>query len=275
MSQVRKYASGIRVDRKMPNHRDTDATACRAVWLPLSPVLVLSHLHTACRLYNRSTTEYNGPRRPRRTWWARHAHDEVLNEHAMVLSRPAITPRDLMCTLSAVITRNTQIEDTCIVFESWHISSTHAFVFSCLAIVALGVLYEWLREAQKTMDRKIAATLSAQGKGKARSGGPVSGRYSPEVDSEEAGLLTGLSVLKAGNGYVSFLNSHEMTVSIPMGRRVVIPPSFRASRALLYGAQVFLSFFLMLVFMTYNVSSVPCYNRKGKHQGFIHISRHT
>lgn len=28
----------------------------------------------------------------------------------------------------------------------------------------------------------------------------------------------------------------------------------RASRAVLYGAQVFLSFFLMLVFMTYNVS---------------------
>lgn len=98
--------------------------------------------------------------------------------------------------------RNTQIEDTCIVFRSWHISSTQAFLFSCVVIVALGVLYEWLREAQKVMDRKIAATLSAQGKGKSRSGPLVSvndGRDSPEADSEEAGLLTGLPVFKGGN----------------------------------------------------------------------------
>ncbi|PSR71183.1 hypothetical protein PHLCEN_2v12942 [Hermanssonia centrifuga] len=127
---------------------------------------------------------------------------------------------------------NTQIENTCIVFRSWHISTTQAFVFSCLAIVALGVLYEWLREAQKVMDRKIAATLSAQGKGKGR-GGPVS-EDSPESE-EETGLLTGLRVVKESEG-------------------VAIPPALRFSRAVLYGAQVFLSFFLMLVFMTYNVS---------------------
>ncbi|KAI0684738.1 Ctr copper transporter [Cytidiella melzeri] len=128
---------------------------------------------------------------------------------------------------------NTQIENTCIVFRSWHISSTQAFVFSCFVIVALGILYEWLREVQKVTDRKIAATLSAQGKGKSRVGGLVSGRRSPEADSEEEGLLTGLRMSKDDNG-------------------VVIPLSMRASRAILYGAQVFLSFFLMLVFMTYN-----------------------
>ncbi|KAI0084874.1 Ctr copper transporter [Irpex rosettiformis] len=133
------------------------------------------------------------------------------------------TPR---CTMNMLW--NTQIQDTCIVFRSWHISSTQSFIFSCLVIVALGVLYEWLREAQKIADRKIAATLSAQGKGKAR----VSGRTSPE-DHEEAGLLTGLRVIKDDN-------------STP------VPFSMRASRAILYGAQVFLSFFLMLVFMTYN-----------------------
>ena len=56
----------------------------------------------------------------------------------------------------------------------------------------LGILYEWLREAQKAMDRKIAATLSAQGKGKAAT------RVSEaDLDSEEAGLLTRSSVVKA------------------------------------------------------------------------------
>ncbi|KAI0358558.1 Ctr-domain-containing protein [Trametes cingulata] len=135
---------------------------------------------------------------------------------------------------------NTQIEDTCIVFRSWHISSTAAFVFSCAAVVGLGVLYEWLRAAQRTLDRRIAAALRAQGKGKAavRLAGPegvgsVSGRDSPEIESEEAGLLTGSLVPKARVG-------------------TPLPFSARLSRAILYGASVFLSFFLMLVFMTYN-----------------------
>ena len=102
---------------------------------------------------------------------------------------------------------NTQIEDTCIVFRSWHISTTSAFVFSCLVVVGLGVLYEYLRVAQRNVDRRIAATLSAQGKGKAAAGGvgggggvEVSGRDSPEIDSEEAGLLTGTLVVKRGGG---------------------------------------------------------------------------
>lgn len=38
--------------------------------------------------------------------------------------------------------------------------------------------------------------------------------------------------------------------------RTPVPFVARASRALLYGASVFLSFFLMLVFMTYNVRAV-------------------
>lgn len=108
--------------------------------------------------------------------------------------------------------RNTQIENTCIVFRSWHISTTHAFVFSCLAIVALGVLYEWLREAQKIADTKIAATLSAQSKGKAR-GGTVSGRSSPEVDSEEAGLLTGVRATKGRQGCVAVAKASALCVA--------------------------------------------------------------
>lgn len=122
----------------------------------------------------------------------------MLNEHAMVciLFPPYLCfPHNLI----HISLRNTQIENTCIVFRSWHISSNTAFVFSCFAIVVLGVLYEWLRQAQGQFDVKIAATLSAQGKGKAaaaRSGVSGSGRSTPEVDSEEAGLLTGVRNLK-------------------------------------------------------------------------------
>lgn len=97
---------------------------------------------------------------------------------------------------------NYQIEDTCIVFREWHIHSMTGFIFSCIAVAALGVLYEYLRLVQTRVDREVAAALSAQGKGKARGtgAGSVSGRSSPAIDSEEAGLLTGLRAPKVQKG---------------------------------------------------------------------------
>ena len=63
--------------------------------------------------------------------------------------------------------RNTQIIDTCVVFKSWHIRSRADFVLSLIAIVLLGVFYEWLRSYAKMVDRKI---LAREGKGKVRLG---------------------------------------------------------------------------------------------------------
>ncbi|KAL0568389.1 copper transpport protein [Marasmius crinis-equi] len=121
---------------------------------------------------------------------------------------------------------NTQIINTCIVFPSWHIGSTSSFIFSCLIIVVLGVFYEYLRVLQKTFDARLALSLS-KGKTRDRS---RSRDNSPHGGAEEQGLLTG-----------------RLATS-----RVAVPPVSRAIRAILYGATVFLSFFLMLVFMTYN-----------------------
>lgn len=58
----------------------------------------------------------------------------------------------------------------------------------------MGIFYEWLREAQKNLDKRIAAQLSAQGKGKAR---VVSAAHAE--DGEEEGLLTGVRGLKGPN----------------------------------------------------------------------------
>ncbi|KAF5386009.1 hypothetical protein D9615_002636 [Tricholomella constricta] len=138
----------------------------------------------------------------------------------------------LMCSMNMLW--NTQIIDTCIVFPSWHIRSHRGFVVSCLVIVALSVLYEYLREIQKKYDLHLARALvtSAKGKGRATPGA-VSGRSSPEVDYEERGLLNGRNLKGVTKG-------------------TLVPPFARVVRAALYGATVFLSFFLMLVFMTYN-----------------------
>ncbi|KAK1222045.1 copper transpport protein [Marasmius sp. AFHP31] len=134
-------------------------------------------------------------------------------------------PMEPKCSMNMLW--NTQIIDTCIVFPSWHIGSTSSFVFSCFVIVALGIFYEYLRVLQKSFDARLASTLS---KGKNRDRSRSRGN-SPGHGAEEQGLLTGRS---------------------PVGPRVAVPPVSRAIRAILYGATVFLSFFLMLVFMTYN-----------------------
>lgn len=87
--------------------------------------------------------------------------------------------------------RNTQIEDTCIVFKNWHISSRFVFALSFLAIIFISLGYEYLRAYQRNVDRRIALALC---RGKARDKSAVSGRTSPElsgVDVENAGLLSG------------------------------------------------------------------------------------
>jgi len=133
---------------------------------------------------------------------------------------------------------NTQIVDTCIVFRSWHIDSTSSLLFACLIIVCLGIFFEYLRQVQRVVDQHLAVTLIS-GKGKVTrrdsNAGGTSGSSVPEPrDNEEVGLLTGRKSFKSPDC--------SMTV----------PPGYRVLRAALYGATVFLSFFLMLIFMTYN-----------------------
>jgi copper transporter 1 len=126
---------------------------------------------------------------------------------------------------------NTQIVDTCIVFKQWHISSRFFFALSFFAIILISLGYEYLREYQRMVDRGIALALSRKARGK----GSVSGRSTPEQSGpevEEAGLLSG--------------RSPKISTS------TLVPLCPRILRATLYGVQVFISFFLMLVFMTYN-----------------------
>jgi len=131
---------------------------------------------------------------------------------------------------------NTQIINTCIVFRKWHISTHTGFVLSFLVIVALGVLYEYLRAVQRGFDRRVALGLRGKGKvaasGIAPGGRVDSGSEGSSELEDNAGLLSGRRALKRAG--------------------TPVPLLARAVRAMLYGTSVFLSFFLMLVFMTYN-----------------------
>ncbi|KIL61152.1 hypothetical protein M378DRAFT_180172 [Amanita muscaria Koide BX008] len=135
---------------------------------------------------------------------------------------------------------NTQIIDTCIIFPSWHITSTTSFVFSFFAIVLLGVFYEYLRLVQGRVDAYIAQVVKSGHRGKrplrSASASPVGGISTSltEID-EDRELLTGRKVFRP-----------SAVSGIP------VPFLYRLLRASIYGSTVFLSFFLMLVFMTYN-----------------------
>lgn len=125
-------------------------------------------------------------------------------EHALVTSLPHTHPTYSFTTVILIKTysecRNTQIEDTCVVFRGWHISSKFTFFLSFLAVIAISLAYEWLRAYSRAVDQRIALGLSKSSKGKDRSFS--SGRSSPEVlnagEVEEAGLLSGKRKAKTG-----------------------------------------------------------------------------
>ena len=145
-------------------------------------------------------------------------------------------PMPMKCTMNMLW--NTQIEDTCIVFSQWHISTTTGFVFSCLAIVALGVLYEYLRLLQSQVDARIAGSIKRKWRNDPLDEAEVTDvrrlETVPEEEEENTGLLSGQRAIARA----------ELVLPVP--------PGSRAFRAGLYGLLVFISFFLMLVFMTYN-----------------------
>lgn len=77
-----------------------------------------------------------------------------------ILSYPPLSSHG---TLHAPRLWNTQIEDTCIVFRSWHVTSTFTFLVSFAIILLLGVSYEWLRKLQRQLDIQTAQRITRVG----------------------------------------------------------------------------------------------------------------
>lgn len=90
----------------------------------------------------------------------------------------------------------------------------------------------------------------------------MSGRNSPEQsgrDVEGAGLLSGRLKfpIRLDVAFLRVPRLFELTATCLYSTPVPFYP--RILRAVLYGIQVLISFFLMLVFMTYNVGVFPTY----------------
>jgi len=117
-----------------------------------------------------------------------------------------------MCSMNMLFTWDTK--NLCIVFRSWHITSTTSLLFSLVAVVLLTAGYEAIREGSRRYEEYVAKSVD-------------------ELPHGE--------------------NITERTPFLWSGRnQVEVSKKAHVIKALLYGIQVFYSFFLMLLFMTYN-----------------------
>ncbi|KAF2789541.1 Ctr copper transporter [Melanomma pulvis-pyrius CBS 109.77] len=122
------------------------------------------------------------------------------------------------CNMNMLFTWSTK--DLCIVFHGWHISGVGSLIFSLLAIVLMTAGYEAIREASRRYD--AYAKDVAEGR---RSGDDMT------IDGSDESS--------------SLLHSGRSAARVSEKQTNVI-------KAVLYAVQVFYSFFIMLLFMTYN-----------------------
>ncbi|KAK9722587.1 copper transpport protein [Basidiobolus ranarum] len=125
-------------------------------------------------------------------------------------------PHD-MCSMQMVF--NWDISNLCVVFNWWRVNSIPTLIVSIILVFALSASYEMLRDYTRTFEQRILLKHQTT----------ATNDEDPESpDSNE-------SLLNAGNY-----------------KYIWLTPKEKLLRVFLYSIQVFLSFFLMLIFMTYN-----------------------
>lgn len=133
------------------------------------------------------------------------------------------------CQMSMLFTWDTQ--DLCLVFRWWHVSSTLTLIISLLAVVGLSMGYEFLRALSRKYEHRVNSALTASTES-------FGERPTSSSSTETSSLLLpspGRVVVASGSKYAA--------ASAKRGH---------LGKAIFYGAQVFYSFFIMLLFMTYN-----------------------
>ncbi|KAL1643345.1 copper transpport protein [Diplodia intermedia] len=145
------------------------------------------------------------------------------------------------CNMNMLFTWDTT--DLCIVFRSWHVGSAWSLIVSLAGVVVLCAGYELVREISRRYEASVAAR-----QGGVRVGG--SGVPDPRIHSstdednrfDESSSLLGTTTANnsgiGGRAVVAWSAREEKRVKV--------------IKAVLYAVQVFYSFFIMLLFMTYN-----------------------
>jgi len=137
------------------------------------------------------------------------------------------------CNMNMLFTWDTT--DLCIVFRSWHVSNTFTLLLYLILVVLLCAGYEAVRELSRRYEATVVRRVEAS---------PNNVSISVDDDPEEP--ITGAPTSAAYARIPSlprWLTGSQRQRSETVGDLV---------RSALYGLQVFYSFFIMLLFMTYN-----------------------
>ncbi|KAG7562627.1 hypothetical protein FFLO_01894 [Filobasidium floriforme] len=135
---------------------------------------------------------------------------------------------------------NSQISGTCVVFERWSIQTWWGMVVSCAAVTFLSFLYLHLLHVAQQQDKRTAIQL-----------------YLGQRPETSLLIRTSVPALNADRDHDGSQAISRSESPLPGGRSgnlgiQKLPSSIRLFRAILYATTMALSFFLMLVAMTYN-----------------------
>lgn len=135
---------------------------------------------------------------------------------------------------------NTDIKGMCIVHRAWHVKTERQFVASLLCVVGLAILYEWIKLTLRRVGAAAEHTEVAHGglRTHRESGPRVSAPRRVMPLSQDDALEPDVNKRPAVLTYIP--------------RAFHTPARLRTLSTCLYGVQVAMSCFLMLIMMTYN-----------------------
>ncbi|KAJ5455269.1 hypothetical protein N7475_010390 [Penicillium sp. IBT 31633x] len=132
---------------------------------------------------------------------------------------------------------NWSSKNLCIIFRSWRITGPFSFLFSLIAIVILTAGYEGIRSVTRKYEAAHAQRLSAFVNTSANTG---------DNEIADPTLANGLA------GAIHHTHNEGSPLLVGRDNRRALARKGKLILAALYAIQVFYSFFIMLLFMTYN-----------------------
>lgn len=140
------------------------------------------------------------------------------------------------CSMNMIF--NWDATGTCIVFRRFYVSGTTSLIIYMILLFLLSIGYEYMRLAATRYDCMTRIKLGM------------------ESNSKRTGKRTGGTDTPNRNLSSASSSSNENHESIKAWGKVVVPKHLQLTRSLFYVANIAVSFFLMLVVMTYNAQII-------------------
>jgi copper transporter 1 len=147
------------------------------------------------------------------------------------------------CSMNMLFTWS--FKNLCIVFPRWHITGIATLIVSLLVIVLLSACYEAVRNLARRYEVSLAQRLKAYM-------GPVAADGEIADESATTPRSAAPAAIDAPINDVSRRNETSSQLIVGRDGKKALERKGRVILAALYAVQVFYSFFIMLLFMTYN-----------------------